>query len=171
MSPACRGFSLVEAAIASVILGVLVVGGLETLGAATRARRNMSDRAIAQACAELLASEIQGKAYEDPEDGAGSLGMNSGETGPDRSRFDDVDDYTSYSQVGPTYADGTSLGLGETWVWSVKVEWVAIDADGGLAASGTETAIKRITITIRRSARLVHAVTLIRSRGWDRGMP
>lgn len=171
MSPACRGFSLVEAAIASVILGVLVVGGLETLGAAARARRNMSDRAIARACAELLASEIQGKAYEDPEDGAGSLGVNSGEAGADRSRFDDADDYTSYSQIDPAIANGTSLGLGKNWTWSVKVERVAIDASGGLAASGVETGSKRVTITIQRNARPIHVMTLVRSRGWDRGMP
>lgn len=168
--PTPRGFSLVEASIASAVLGVLVLGALQSLGAAGYARRDLSDRAMAVGLADALLAEIAAKPYEDPQLGAGALGGDAGDAGSGRLAFDDADDYADYGD-SPLHPDGSAMVAGENWKWEVTVEWVSISAAGAVAPSGVETGNKRITVLVRRHGRAMHTGVIIRTRAWDQATP
>lgn len=144
-TPYCRNaFTIVEAVISTVIVAVMFVAALSTVGAARMTEHRVALVSRGRLLAESLLSEVLQQDYEDP-DGAAVFGVESGESGTARMDFDDVDDFDGWSSSPPVSRDGMPLADATGWRRTVKVEWV--DASNVGQVKGTETGVKRVTVT------------------------
>ena len=144
---------MIEAVIAIVIVGTMLVAALNAAGAAVASRYKLLWRAQGQQLARALLSGILPLPYQDPSQDPNVptlvLGCEAGETSTNRATFDDVDDFNGYQQAPPLALDGGALTSESTWSWSATVEWVNPLSPGGTAVSA-ETNAKRITVTVIR---------------------
>ncbi|MFQ5413798.1 MAG: prepilin-type N-terminal cleavage/methylation domain-containing protein [Phycisphaerae bacterium] len=154
-----RAFSLIEVTIAAVIVAVMLVAALNTTGAVRVGQYQAIDESRGQGLAQDLMTEILRQAYEDPTDP--KFGRESGESKNPRSDYDDVDDYDGWSASPPEYRDGTSLVGVDNWTRSVTVEFVVINDVAG-SASGSDTGVKRITVTVKRGNVSVASLVAVR---------
>jgi len=160
-----RAFSMAEATLSVFILGVVLVAALSTVGASGRARQKMADRARGTPLAQDLMTEILQNGYNDPESPAASLGTNPPEhTTGDRSLYDDVDDYDDWSASPPETKDGEPIDGFDDWRRSVEVAW--IDPDDLTQVCGSETGVKRITVTVAHHDVPVATLVAIRTNAW-----
>jgi type II secretory pathway pseudopilin PulG len=137
------GFTLVEAAISTVIVAVMFVAALNTVGAARVAQHKASLVGRGRMFAESLMAEICLQSYQEP-GATWVFGREAGESDTIRTAYDDVDDYHGWTESPPTAKDGTALPNSADWRRAVTVEWVnALDPT---QVSGTETGAKRITV-------------------------
>jgi MSHA pilin protein MshD len=159
-------FTLVEAVVSIVVVGVMLVGALGTVGAAVRARRVQAGLAERQALALELMHEILQLPYTEPKwddlryehGGAYSVvsqtlpwvapaqGPESDSLGGTRSTFDDVDDYDGWSESPPKTRDGTALPSKTGWRWTAAVAFV--NPDNVDVVIGADLGLKRITVTV-----------------------
>jgi MSHA pilin protein MshD len=159
---ACRGLTIVEAAISVVIVAVVLVAALQTLGASARARAVQAAQCQAPALARLLMAEIRQSRYADDTTPDAPLGPDAGEwVGKDRTMFDDVDDYNGMVESSPRARDGSPLSSAGNWQRQVTVEWVQ-PADPAVVVA-SDMGLKRITVTVSGAGPTVTLVAL-RSR-------
>jgi len=159
-----RGFSLVEAMVAMVIVGVMVAAAMQTVGSARLGQFRTSLASTGAMLAQQLMTEILEQAYEDP-DGTPVFGPEAGEVvGSSRSKFDDVDDYNGYSCTPPRTRDGTARDDLANWRCSVVVDYVKTTDIN--ATIGSNSGIKRITVALYyRNARIAQQAA-IRTAAW-----
>lgn len=104
-----RGFTLIEALIAMVVLAAAATGVLLIFANATAESADPQVRAQARAVAEAYMDEILLQPYEDPDDS--ETGSDEGES---RSGYDDVWDYDALGSQSPTDMFGNAIsGLGD----------------------------------------------------------
>jgi type II secretory pathway pseudopilin PulG len=142
------------------IVGIMLVAALNAVGASKATQRRIADRTRAMLLAQDLLAEILQKEYEEP-GGAASLGPDSGETGGDRSEFDDVDDYHDWSSVPPQSADGTDFADLENWKRTVVVAWV--DSADLTQVKVSESGVKLITVTVSFRGAFVISLSAVRT--------
>ena len=140
-----RGLSLPEVMISALLVGIVLVASMKTVGAVFRTRLVNARLADGPSLARQLMTETAQAPYEDPEEPDGPIGLETGETNTSRTDFDDVDDFHGWNKSPPQAKDGTPLDGCDGWQRQVSVEWVQPDS---LTASGTETGLKRITVTV-----------------------
>ena len=143
--PRRRGSTLVELAVSTVLVGVLMTAALTSTGQALLSQRKRVDRVLGRHLAHLPLADIQAKAYEDPDAILPLLGLDLGETLGLQSGFDDVDDYHNYSDSPPKLADGTVLTQYAGWSRSVQVTWLHAATLAPTASS--HTGVKQIRVT------------------------
>jgi type II secretory pathway pseudopilin PulG len=138
-------FTIVEAAMATIIVGVMFVAALNTVGTSrlTQHRASLVERG--QLLARLLTAEIVRQSYKDPE-GTPVFGRETNEPAVPRTTWDDVDDYEGLSETPPLARDGTALTNFAGWKWTVKVQWV--DPADPSVTKGADSGAKRITVTV-----------------------
>ncbi len=154
------GFTMVEAVMSVLLVGMLMVAAMNTLGATATAQYKNAERSRAVLLAEDLMSEILGQNYEEPVDTI-QFGRESGESGGDRTNWDDVDDYDGLSHSPPEYPDGTDMPDLGTWERKVEVKWVnPFDLS---SISGSETGVKQIVVVVEHNAAPVFLLTAFRS--------
>ena len=100
-----RGFTLVEALLASVILAVAVVAVAQAV-AAGQAQSHEAVRTLrGQLLAEAMMEEILATSYADPD--------TDGETG--RANFDDIDDFNGFTQAAGALTDAAGVAYPDTY--------------------------------------------------------
>ncbi len=142
-----------EATLATALASVLIVSAMWTFGAAGRARQVAMSLCSGSGLASQLMSEVLQCRYSDPS-GGGVFGPESGQTG-NRRLFDDVDDYSGWTETPPVNRDGAEVVGFAGWRRDVAVACVDPDT---MAPCGTrDSGLKRITVTVtdRRGARTV----------------
>jgi MSHA pilin protein MshD len=148
--PAPRGFTILEALIASFIVAVATIGVGTMLAASSHQSEAMSDASVSQALARQLMEEIASRPIEDLS-GRISLGPESGET--TRSLFDQIDDYHGHTDTtsGIQMLDGTSidLGTGLSYTRSVAVQYR--NTPSGVASTSEEAPFCVVTVTVTAS--------------------
>ena len=157
-----RGMTLIEAVISMLIVAVMMVAALQTVGNTARSRQAQASLRRGPALARDLISEILPNLYVD---GGGSpvFGPESGEaSGGTRANFDDVDDYHGWSESTVQAKDGTALSALAGWSRSVAVVYVSPDDLD--TPVGTDTGLKRITVTVTDPQGRKTAVSALRSR-------
>ncbi|MEM9915020.1 MAG: hypothetical protein AAF911_08665 [Planctomycetota bacterium] len=157
------GFSLVETAIATVLVGGLFVVAMNMVGASRVSQARYADREQGLLLAEDLLNEILAQPYEDP-DGGIVFGIEIGESLSLRAGFDDTDDYHSTSESPPTDADGNAIAGAERFTRSVVVQWV--DPAEPKAVSPSETGVKRVTVTVDIAGRVMAELSGLRTASW-----
>ena len=153
-------FSMVEAIICTVIVGVMMVAALNTVGASKLGQLKIGDRAKGNALAQQLMSEILQQRYIEPDD-TPQFGREGGESGGIRMKLDDVDDYDDWSSSPPENKDGSVIPGLNGWRRSVEVVWVS-PADLNTPI-GIEQSVKRIIVTVKRSGVPVASLTAVRT--------
>jgi prepilin-type N-terminal cleavage/methylation domain-containing protein len=174
-----RGFTLVETAISSLLVGILLAASMQTVGTVFRQRSLAADKMTARLLADQMLAEVLEMSYQEPH-GAAQFGPESGEAGS-RALFDDADDFHGYSESPPKYRDGTSMTQWTGWTRSVAVEEVAtndpvmtatLTAGGitvglGVRSGGpVSTGVRKITVTVRRNGTIVATAHGLRTTSW-----
>ena len=156
------GFTLVEAVISIVLVGLLLVAAINTLGATAVSKRNIEHQALGYTLAQDLMAEILNQAYEEPDD-TPEFGRESSESGGDREDWDDVDDYEGWSATPPETKDGEPLDGYDQWTRSVEVAFVNPTSLNDL---GGNTGVKRITVTASFNGVPAAELVAIRTQAW-----
>ena len=159
-----RAFSMVEVTISVVIVGGMTVAALNTVGAAKLGSQKTTSRKSGALLAQQLMAEILTQGYAEPVD-APVFGRESSESGGDRGEYDDVDDYDGWSSSPPEYMDGTEIPDLDGWARQVSVAWVN-PTDLSLTW-GSETKVKRITVTVTYNGVEAASLTAVRTRARD----
>jgi prepilin-type N-terminal cleavage/methylation domain-containing protein len=141
-----RGFSLIEVAVSSILVGSILVAAMTTTGAVLRFRSSSSNSARAAFLAVDLLAEILDQPYADPNQ-TPLLGRESGET--TREQFDDADDYDGWTETPPATRAAVAIGGFTGWQRSVTVVYVQRNAP--TLTSVTDEGLKRITVMISKS--------------------
>ena len=159
-----RAFSMVEVTISVIIVGGMTLAALNTVGAAKLGSQKITSRNSGTLLAQQLMAEILTQSYAEPVD-AGVFGRESLESASLRTDYDDVDDYDTWSASPPQYKDGTVIPDLKGWARKVSVAWVNA-ADLSLT-SGSETNVKRITVTVTYNGAEVTSLTAVRTLARD----
>ena len=155
-----RAFTLVEAAMSIVIVGLMLVAAVNTLGASRAGQYKMGLRQKAELLGQALMAEIMSLSYADP-DQTPTFGPETGESGTTRAAFDDVDDYNNWVDDPVKAKDGTALTDGQGWRRTVAVAYVALNDLRG--TSPTDTGAKRITVTVYYNGAKTAEVVAVRT--------
>jgi prepilin-type N-terminal cleavage/methylation domain-containing protein len=155
-----QGLTLVEVIVSTMIVGVLMVAELNALGSATTSSESAGNRAVALGLADDLMAEILKAKYVDP-GSSPVFGTETGESGTTRAAFNDVDDYTGWSEQPPQAKDGTPLTDRSDWRRRVTVDRVT--ASNPTQTSATETGVKRIRVDVDYKGTNVVEQTAIRT--------
>ena len=156
-----RGHSLVELAVSTMLVGVLMTAALQATGQSLLSQRLTADRAIAESLAQSLLTEIMEQSYADPATPAAPLGLDSGETPSVRATYDDVDDFHAHSESPPRQKDGVSIPGLAGWTRTVDVTWV--NPTTLATTAGPETGAKRISISVVSPGGAIHSVVGFRT--------
>lgn len=153
-----KGFTLIEALIASVLVGVGIVALLVAAKSGTQV--NMAGRNITQAT--YLSQEIREWTlklpFSDPD--AGDAGNPPGPDGSDPQEFvDDLDDLLDVTYSPPRDASGQAIPDADGWSQHISLQWKDPDSLGTTVTVGSSDVI-RVVITIARDG---HDVL---STGW-----
>lgn len=156
-----RGLTLVEVAVSTLIVGVMLVGALETLGAVFRSQRLNAARLTGPGLANELMGEILSLPYEDPEDPGGAIGTDSGESGGNRDDFDDVDDYHNWSKGDSEDKTGNTHSDYGGWERTVQVSWV--NPQDIKSSLGSDSGLKLIKVTVTDPGGVATKICALRS--------
>jgi len=148
--PACGGFSYVEVLLSAVIISVLLVSALKLFGNLGSSAQRVVDNDVAESLALEMIEEIKKTAYRDPIV-VNEFGPGGDETGANRVKFDDVDDYHNQTDSPPVCKDGTSAGAYPNFTRSVKVSFVA--ANNFAQQVALDQGFKEVVITISANNR------------------
>jgi len=140
-----RGFTLVEAVLATVIVAVMLVAVLSTLGGVARARTIQQADQTASVLGWGLLWEVVQARYEDPSS-PGGWGKESGEGLTTRLDFDDIDDYDGWSACPPQAKDGATLSEYEGWGRSVAV--TCVQSTGLITVPQPGVGLRQIRVTV-----------------------
>ena len=156
-------FTLVEAAISTVVVGMVLVAALNTVGAARVGEYKIAERSRGLLLAQDLMAEILQQEYEDPDDPV-TFGTESGEQTSNRTDFDDVDDYDGWSASPPQHRDATEMSDLQGWERSVQVVWV--DPADLSQTVGSDQGAKRMIVTVTHNGLPVASVFALRTSAW-----
>lgn len=141
-----RGFTLIEATIASVVLAICVVGISASLTATTRQSKSLEEDATALLLARQMIEEVSAKPFLDPDTGT----VNSREA--TRSLYDNVYDYNGYSEtvdaahpVASLQGKTVAVTNGRAYTRAVAVDLRS--APGGPSSSTGNFAMVTVTVT------------------------
>ncbi|HLL89424.1 MAG TPA: prepilin-type N-terminal cleavage/methylation domain-containing protein [Tepidisphaeraceae bacterium] len=122
-----RGFTLIEAALTTVIIGVGVVGMLELLAKGTIVNGEGSEMTTGLNLAKNVREFSMHLNYRDPDSGVGypySWGLDAGESATVLTSWDDVDDMTGRTFNPPIDGGGTAMTDYAGWQQKVTVQTV-----------------------------------------------
>jgi hypothetical protein len=157
------GLTLVEAVLSLLVLAVLATAALAAVSQAGKTRATVDEQSLGESLARGLLCEITALPYKEP--ASTIIGLDAGEVHATRSTLDDADDYNLFSETPCTTRDGTTIDGSDTWQRSVAVSWVPVSAS--TTATGTDTGLKRIWVTVRHNGRVVARLSALRGQTWD----
>ena len=146
-----RGLTIIEIVVAMLVVSSMMAAALYAVAGSRSATARGTDRAQAAALADDLMGYIYRLAYKSP---SGSLlGIELGDVLNSKPGYDDVDDFDGFREDPPQYADGSVIPGMTGWERSVSVVWV--NANNPATVSGTESGVKRITVTVSRNGTVI----------------
>lgn len=104
-----RGFTLIELIMFIVIVGIGVAGVLSVFTTSVKSSADPIVRKQALSIAESLLEEILLKDFKDPNGGTNGVSTCTLATGSNRSLWDDVCDYNTYTSTGITDVQGNNV--------------------------------------------------------------
>jgi prepilin-type N-terminal cleavage/methylation domain-containing protein len=165
-----RGFTLIEAAIVTVIIGVGVMGILELLAAGTMANGDATQLTTAMHLAgNVREMMLDLKFMEDP--AVPTWGPEAGEAlnGDVTVKYDDIDDFDGRTFSPPIDVRRSTLFSYGNWSQTVQV--FSVDEDLITANSGKDNAarpLSRVTVRVDYNARPVYETSwLVANAGTD----
>jgi type II secretory pathway pseudopilin PulG len=138
-----RGFTIVEAVVATVIVAIMLVAALSAVGASRSVQRQTYQAERGRLLAQQLLAEVVQRNYQDANEPV-LFGPEADESAASRADFDDVDDYDGWSASPPEGPDGTPLTDAAGWARIVTVQWIDPLNPGQVEAA--ESNAKRIEV-------------------------
>lgn len=156
-------FTLVEAAVSIVIVGVMFVAAVSTVAAAARSRSAQADWRRADGLGRALLAEIVHHPYGSTSGPiAPSIVLGAGVT--DRRSFGVIDDYHGLTDSPPRQTDGAALGGFAGWSRAVSVQRVDPAEPLGASTGPNDHGLKRITVAVRSPSGRTFEYVALRSR-------
>lgn len=157
-----RGFTLIEAAITTVIIGVGCVAMLQLLAAGTLANNEGAELTTAINLAGNVREAMTGVAYADPTTPT-HWGPETGENNV--GAYDDLDDFDGQTFSPPIDARRISLGSTySTWAQQVTVE--SVKPDNLTAAKSHLTLTPSLRPTCRCTVSITHNGRQVYTQSW-----
>lgn len=164
-TPKRAGISLIEVSIGTLLVGGVLATTLHLVAPTVRSTQLAGDRLIAATLADDMTDEIMAHPFADATNDNGLIGPGAGETGSNRSQFDDVDDYNGWSATAQTRDGDPIPGIGSGWV--VRVSVAHANPDNPTQVSVSETGVKRIVVQVSRNGVLLAERVAVRTRSID----
>lgn len=160
-----RGFTLVEALLAMVIVGMLALATGNTARVIFATQDECDETGLVDELGISLLEEIASLPFNDPQNGGTSIGPEFGEWVPsgNRANFDDVDDYSVWTGSRPLQQKNGALISQPGYTRAVVISYVN-PANFNLA-SFTPTDSKRITVTVLYNGTPVGTYSTVRIEG------
>ncbi len=160
-------FTIAETALATLIVGLLVVGSLKSLSASFQTHKFSENRVRALFLAEQLLIELSSLSWFDPDKptSSGTIGKDTGDTVTvtRRDQLDDMDDFHNWSEQ-PKSRSGVALTGTTTLTRTVTVENISATDPTVAVAGNVNTGIRRITVIVtENSTELARLSTLLTS--------
>ncbi len=156
-----HAFNLLEVTIATLLVGLLLVGSMNTVGTLVLKHGLQAQNDVKLVLAHHLLSEVQQAAFEDPQGGSG-LGTDAGERLSAREDFDDVDDYHGWSEAEIRNRQGMPLPGYTGFRRSVAVEPVGSEDPQQISTLPCD--LKRITVTVLGPDQRQRSISALRGR-------
>lgn len=157
-----RAFGLIEATIATVIAGGVIVVSINTIASAVVIKHKTADQERGRLLASALMSEILQYPYADPIGGP-NLGPGVDEITGNRSLFDDVDDYHGWTASPPQEKDGTPMADLAGWGRAVTIRRLN---PGSMTPSITDTGLLEVAVVVQQNGAEVARVVALRTDTW-----
>lgn len=145
--------TIVEAAIATLIVGGVLVAAMTSVAASRTIRGRVADRVRAQQLALDLISEILQQGFTDP-----------GTPPSSRAGWRYVSDYNGLADSPPQTRSGTPIPDVTSWKRSVTVQWA--NPTTFAATGSTNTGVYLITVTVTRGTLVLASVSALRTIAW-----
>jgi type II secretory pathway pseudopilin PulG len=158
------GATLVEAALAIFLVGMVSTAALSAVRGAFHAQQRTVQRMRALQLAEELAAEALLLPYCAVGDKCSKVGPDTGESALNRSTFDDFDDYHGLVESPLRDVSGSLLPGADGWTRRATCDWVSA-ANWNQSRVADEN-IKRLIITAEHTDGTRATVTLYRTRAW-----
>lgn len=156
------GFSQIEVAVSSVIVGTLMVASLTVIAASRRSQVFESNRVRGLAIANAMMSEIAQMPLRDPSCDCG-FGLEAGESTATRLNHDDVDDYRGWVDSPAKSKSGLALTGYSDLSRKIEVDHVAT-ADWRTTSS-SYTGVYRLTVIVLSGTKEVCRLVGYRTSG------
>ncbi len=141
------GLTLVEVSISTLIVGLLMIASLQSVANIGRTWTTTNQLVDGQGLAQELIREILAQGYSDPTDpNATTWGPEAGES--TRATFNDLDDYSGWTESPVKDAAGTALTGYTGWTRSVIVQKLATAGYTVLANSAADNGLRAVTVTV-----------------------
>jgi hypothetical protein len=162
-----HAFTIAETALATLIVGLLVVGSLKSLSASFQTHKFSENRVRALFLAEQLLIELSCLSWIDPDGpaSAGTIGRDTGDptTVTRRDQLDDMDDFHNWSEQ-PKSRSGVALTGTSTMTRTVTVENISASDPTVAVAGNVNTGIRRMTVIVTENGtELARLSTLLTS--------
>lgn len=143
-----RAFTLVEAAVSTVIVAVMIVAAMEAIGSSAEARRRSAELRTADDLIDWMLAEVASAYFEEPlTSGAAALGPDAGDKDAPRT-FNDVDDYHGLAMSPPLDRDGEPVAAFAEWKCEVTVEPVLATTNGWQAGDAASP-LRLVEVSVR----------------------
>lgn len=141
-----RGLTLIEVLISIILVSSMLLVSLAASANLMRNSNSRRDIRQGQLLATQLLDEVTVMDYRDRNSPV--FGLEADELGSDRTTFDDVDDYSGYTQSPPTARDNTQIEGYDGWTISIEVipaDWVT----GGITTTTANAAspLRQVTVS------------------------
>lgn len=154
-----RGMTFVEVTFSTMMVGIVLVGAMDLLGAVVRGRTSTVSSARAEQIAHQLMAEILTEAYQDSTSPV--FGLEADEPVGVRSGYDDVDDYHNLAPLTLLGLDGVLLPNTTGWRTQVTVEYVV--PTNPAVTSLTDQGVKRITVAVTKNGQVLTRLVALRT--------
>jgi prepilin-type N-terminal cleavage/methylation domain-containing protein len=156
------GFTLVEAMMSMLIVSILLVAAMRATGGSGLVQYRSAERTTARLLADGLMNNILALKYEEPTSSP-AFGPEGGESTISKVGWDDVDDFNGWTESPPQDADGNVMTDLAGWDRTVLVERLTATTNPWQTV-GTETGVKRITVTVHHNGRVAATRVAIRTK-------
>jgi hypothetical protein len=155
-----RGFTLIEAAMTTAIIGFGVVGMVQLLAAGTVSNAEGTELTTAVNLANNVREISLGMAYNDPEQPTvWATKEGTGNPNTDVVLYDDVFDLDGVTFSPPLDVRRLPIGTYTNWAQQVVVETVAVDQLSSVRPKDVTERTARVTVTVTRNGTPVHTAS------------
>lgn len=155
------GFTLIEALLASILLGMAIAALLYSSGAYTRANGVGIDLSTAEFLIEEIRELTTVLPVVDPETGESTFGIESGESSV--SDYDDLDDFDGLTFNPPVDVNGYQLSEFSSFSQQVTVENIS-SSDFLTVVSDHGSDFVRVTVTVLLNGAEMSSSSWVRAR-------
>jgi len=151
-----------------LIIGLMFVAAMTAVGASRTSQLKTADRIRGQQLALDLMNEILEQSFWEPDDPP-LFGREGSESSTSRALWDDVDDYSGWTESPPQNKNGTPIAGFDGWTRSVTVTWT--DPSDLTQGCAWPTDLKRITVTVYHRDIPVATLVAVRGAAWTNPVP